>query len=302
MAVHSIRQSMDNSCCFRPLSDGSTRVIFEITRKCNLQCKHCMVPFENKYEPIEHERILKLMHELKENKVSKIMFTGGEPLLVEHIFDYIKIAIDNNIIVDLNSNLTLVDEQKAKLLKSIGITEITTSIDGDEFTHCSIRNNETSYKKTVSAIEFLVNEGISVDVVCTLMKLNYEKIEKVVQLCEKLGVSSITFSGLILKGRAQVSESITDLEKISTIINSLRKKFTIPIRTVRLLNDDFSICHKGMDMIGIDYLGNVHPCLQDKISSPLNIKEHTLKDCIDNVRKTLLHSPCACYKNNSNEF
>lgn len=295
MKLESERKSVDNSCCFRPLNDGSTRIIFEITRKCNLKCKHCMAPTVDKCTELSDERIKKLMSELTENNISKIMFTGGEPLLVDRIFDYIKMATDNKILVDLNTNLTLLDDIKAEKLKSSGIREVTTSIDGDEIIHCNIRNNKFSYQKTINAIKLLVNNDICVDVVCTVMKSNLHKLKEVVEVCNKLGVSSLTFSGLILEGRAQVEESLYDLQEIKKIIDNLRVTSKIPIRTVRMFNNDFSICHKGIDIIGIDYLGNVHPCLQDKIKDPLNINQHSLKDCIDNIRKKVKKCKCTCF-------
>lgn len=295
MKLESVRKSVDNSCCFRPLNDGSTRIIFEITRRCNLKCKHCMAPTIGKCTELSDERIKRLMNELSENNISKIMITGGEPLLVDNIFDYIKMATDNKILVDLNTNLTLLDEIKAEKLKDSGVREVTTSIDGDEIIHCNIRNNGFSYQKTINAIKLLVNKGISVDVVCTVMKTNLHKLKDVAEICNKLGVSSLTFSGLILEGRAQVEESVYDLQEVKKIIDNLRSTSKIPIRTVRMFNNDFSICHKGIDMIGIDYLGNIHPCLQDKIKNPLNINQHSLRECIDDIRNKMKKCKCTCF-------
>ena len=301
MSLCSVRKSIDNSCCFRPLIDGSKRVVLEITRNCNLRCKHCMAPFCENDEQIDHNRLVKLMQELSENNISKIMFTGGEPLLVDNIFNYIKIASQNNILVDINTNLTLLNKEMIQKMIECGVSEVTTSIDGDENIHCQIRNNKYSYNKTITSIKELISAGIKVDVVCTVMQTNKFKLKEVAEKCEELGVSSLTFSGLILEGRAEKSEGEYNLQEVMAVINNLRQQFKLPIRTVRLCNNDYSVCHKGMDMIGIDYLGNVHPCLQDKIENPLNIKNHSLKDCINNVLINLNQNPCSCYKPKKNK-
>lgn len=289
----SIRESIDNSCCFRPLSGGATRMIFEITRKCNLNCLHCMVPCDNgKAHELVHERLVRLMNELPENNISKIMFTGGEPLLVKNIIGYIKLASSHGLIVDLNSNLTLLDENLAQELSEAGITEVTTSLDGDEETHCRIRGNKDCFQKTLKGIELLRSKNINVDVVCMAIRSNIDKLSEVVSLTTNLGVSSITFSGLILDGRASRSELDIDFDKLKIEINDLRKKSGIPIRSVRLFNEDFSICHKGMDMVSVDYLGDIHPCLQSKMKNPMNIANCSLKEGIVHMRTYMPVGSC----------
>jgi MoaA/NifB/PqqE/SkfB family radical SAM enzyme len=232
------------------------------------------------------------MNELPENKVSKIMFTGGEPLLVNNIVEYIKIASSHGLIVDLNSNLTLLDEGSAEEISKVGIAEVTTSLDGDEETHCRIRGNKDCFKRTLKSIELLRNKSINVDIVCMVMKSNIEKLSEVVSLTTDLGVSSITFSGLILAGRASKSELDIDLVELKTKIHDLRKKSEIPIRTVRLFNDDFSTCHKGVDMVSVDYLGDIHPCLQSKMENPMNIASCSLKEGIAHMRANIPTGGC----------
>lgn len=289
----SLRESVDNACCFRPLSGGLTRMVFEITRKCNLNCIHCMVPCDyGKTEKLDQKRLVRLMNELPENNISKIMFTGGEPLLAENIVEYIKLASAQGIIVDLNSNLTLLDENLAEELLKAGIKEVTTSIDGDEETHCRIRGNKECFQKTLKGIELLRSKNIAVDIVCMAMKSNINKLSEVITLATNLEVSSITFSGLILAGRASKLEQNIDFDKLKTEISHLRATSKIPIRTVRLFNEDFSICHKGEDMISIDYLGDIHPCLQSKMKNPMNIADCSLKDGIAYMKANIPRRSC----------
>jgi len=200
--IQSIRAQEDNSCCFRELTGNAVRLIFEITRRCNLHCKHCMVSAGMEQSiGISHDRILCLMQELKENNISKIMFTGGEPLMVEHIVDYVRIAAGDGLMVDMNSNLTCATKTMIADLCNAGIREVTTSIDGSEATHCGIRGDKSCFRNTLRAIEEFTRKGVSVDVVCTLMDSNLHEAKSVLRLCESIGVDSLTFSGLIIDGR-----------------------------------------------------------------------------------------------------
>lgn len=285
--VRSVRAHEDNSCCFRALTGNAVRLIFEITRRCNLHCTHCMVSGSmNHPVGISHDRIMRLMRELKANNISKIMFTGGEPLLAEHIVDYVRAASDDGLVVDLNSNLTLATDAMIRALCVAGIREVTTSIDGSEATHCGIRGDKSCYRNTIRAIEGFTRRGVNVDVVCTLMDSNLHEAESVWQLCENIGVASLTFSGLIIDGRAQQGQATYTTGEVRRIIGALRERSKIPVRTVRLLNEDYSCCHKGIDMIGIAHDGSVHPCLQDKLQSSMNISDHTLAECMSFVRES----------------
>ena len=292
--AESVRESADNSCCFRRLSNGARRVILEVTRKCNLHCAHCMVPMDEA-EPsaFSPERLKRLMYELPENGISKVMITGGEPLLVPDIVSCIRIASEQNILVDLNSNLTLIDKKMARSLREAGLKEVTTSIDGTRETHCQIRGDLGCYDKTLRAIGYLLEEGISVDVVCTVMQQNCNELEDVARTACQVGVSSLTYSGLIPDGRARDKKYSVDYAKIRETIDRIRSESTIPIRTVRMYNFDYSNCHKGIDMVGIDYKGFVHPCLQDKMSDALNLNEHTLAECISYIDSHNNHI-CSC--------
>ena len=281
----SVRVSTNDACCFRPMDDGSMRLIFEVTRMCNLNCIHCMAPYEDNYRGLSYPRVIRLMHELKKNKISKIMFTGGEPLLNSHIYEYIRIAVQYGVVVDLNSNLTLLSQDKAKILIESGINEVTTSLDGDKDIHCSIRGDSECYDKTLNAISILCKNNVKVDIVCMVLNNNWRSLKTVVNIAEQIGASSITFSGLILRGRAKREQVVENMDKVKGIINDLKEKSKIPIRTVKLFSNDYTVCHKGVDILGIDYLGNIHPCLQFKMEKAINLENISLTQAIDYVSK-----------------
>ena len=291
----SIRISADNYCCFRPLNDNSTRMVFEITRHCNLNCIHCMAPSKKTDVQLTHERIKELMHELRFNNISKIMFTGGEPLLVNNLLEYVAIASSYGIIVDLNTNLTLLTNTMARRLKTAGVSEVTTSIDGDRDTHCKIRGDNECYDRTLKAISFLRSYNVKVDVVSMIMEATADKLNDVIETSKKLGVSSLTFSDLILKGNAREDQRVRDRQQVINKILILRNKTSFPIRTVKLVDSGFEMCHKGIDMVSIDYKGDVHPCLQSKVENPINIQNSSLKNALKHMRENISNTIGGCH-------
>lgn len=148
----------------------------ELTRKCNLRCKHCLNDSGTEIlNVLSQEKMMKLIKELADSGLQEVRFTGGEPLLFPKIIDIIKIAKDNGLFVSIGTNATLIDEELAKKLKDAGLKKAIVSIDGTEQKHDSIRGKGT-YQKTLKAIKLLEQEGIDVRINSVIMRSNMDDI------------------------------------------------------------------------------------------------------------------------------
>ena len=79
--------------------DKKPVVVWNMTRRCNLNCIHCYSDSRNRAYPGElaDDEARKFINDIAEFKAPVILFSGGEPLLHPHIFDYIKLASDLGI-------------------------------------------------------------------------------------------------------------------------------------------------------------------------------------------------------------
>lgn len=102
-------------------------LVFEITRKCNLKCEHCMCG-EPEDITMSKEIINKTIGQI--DRVKKIFLTGGEPMLEPDTVDYlVKNIIEKNIkLLAFNcvSNGTILNENGIKFINSLN--EIATYI------------------------------------------------------------------------------------------------------------------------------------------------------------------------------
>jgi len=293
----SIRLSEDNGCCFRKIKDKGVRIIWEITSCCNLNCVHCMAVNSN-IEQLDTEQCLNLIKQFRENDVKKVMITGGEPLVRKDIFTILEAISENGLHLDLNTNCTLIDESMVHKLKNCGLDEITTSLDGLEKLHDEFRGVKSSFKKTVNGIRLLLAKDIKVDVVCVPHKKNLEDISDLIDFLYNLGVSSLTFSGIIYNGRAKENQDSLkidqhDMDKLKSIIFEKREKYKseFPIRTVRLFKTEMKDeCHRAEDIVGIDAGGFVHPCLLYKFPrTPANsIAGNKLADILNQIKNIIM--------------
>lgn len=148
----------------------------EVTRKCNLFCKHCL---NNSGKELDNtlttEEIINLIKKLSNAGIQEIRFTGGEPLLHPDIFKLIQFADENGIRTSIGTNATLITEEIAKKLAKAGLKQAIVSIDGTETTHDSIRGNG-NFKRALEGIKNLQNNNILIRINSVLMKNNYKDI------------------------------------------------------------------------------------------------------------------------------
>ena len=97
---------------------------FQYNYKCNLKCEHCSVKrFQGKKNKRSFtiEDVKKLSQQADELGLARFVITGGEPLVFKD-FDELVAAIDSQkFYINCDTNGWLLDDEKAKHLKSIGI-------------------------------------------------------------------------------------------------------------------------------------------------------------------------------------
>ena len=180
-------------------------VVWEITQKCNLNCKHCSV-YAEKIEGNEFttEEALKVLDKLDEFGVPAINFSGGEALIRDDIFKLIKYANKKGIFVGVDSNGILITKENASRMKEAGVRYCRISLDGANFaTHDSFRGVKGAFDKTIDGIKNAVSEGIYVSVCATVVKQNYDEILDLIKLCQELKVNRFIVGSFIPVGKGK---------------------------------------------------------------------------------------------------
>ena len=170
------------------------KIEFEITSKCNLGCKHCMLKLSQK-EEMSKLQICGLIDEWVSNGLLELQLTGGEPLLRNDLLDIILYARKKGLKVLVSTNGTLITEEFSKQLSNTGAF-IEVSLDGScEFVHDSIRG-KGSFNKTITGIKMLKNYNNKVMLETVIQKGNYEDLENICALSYELGAYRHLFHSL----------------------------------------------------------------------------------------------------------
>lgn len=158
-------------------------VQFHLTNACNLRCKHC---YQGAYNPeyLSFENFKLILNKTKAffgdigEDFYRIGITGGEPLCVPGIVDYIKFA--NSIVktITLLTNGTLLTPKILEEFRSNNhFGAIQVSLEGPEEVNDIIRG-KGSFKRIRNAIRLIKDAGCFCMVSCTIAPYNFDKVDK----------------------------------------------------------------------------------------------------------------------------
>ena len=137
-------------------------VIVSVTSRCNLRCRMCDI-WKSKKKELTTEIWKRFIDDISAVGVKTIVFSGGEPLLRQDIFELIAYSREKKLNVCLTSNGTLIDNDIADKLLSSGIGVVNISLEGPSEVHNYLRGGG-SFEKAVAALEKLRQRGIETTV------------------------------------------------------------------------------------------------------------------------------------------
>lgn len=299
----SIRDYGDHACCFIEVKQG-VKVLWELTKLCNLRCAHCFLPQWSKQDKeLSTKQCVSVLDNLSKGtpEVTRIIFSGGEPLTRKDIPTLVQESIARNMYPTLITNGTLMTADIARQLSKAGLTEATISLDGARADVHDLQRGKGTFDKSVKAIGQLVDNGISVDISTVPTKHNIHNLLDLPRLCADLGCVSVTFNGWMIRENmrgtpSDLSPQPKDLSAFLSSIRKVGKEVGMPIQTSRLIpHTPLEKCQAGITMFGLDALGYWHPCLQLSIphSPRTNAQIVPFEEIQKRFKRTPKNPPCA---------
>ena len=178
-------------------------VIWNLIRRCNLNCIHCYSLSADTDFPgeLSTAEVFKVMDELKAARVPVLILSGGEPLLRPDIFDISARAKEQGFYVGLSSNGALIDTAVADRIAAIGYDYVGVSLDGIGAVHDRFRRQEGAFDASLAGIRLLLERGIKVGLRFTVTERNVESLPAMLDLMEREQVDKFYLSHLVYAGR-----------------------------------------------------------------------------------------------------
>lgn len=195
-------------------------VVWDSTKRCNLDCIHCGSEGDYKKE-LSTQEIKDILNQLAVSGVGNFQITGGEPLLREDIIEVLTYANKKGLNTSFATNGYHVDEDKAKSISEANVSLIQISIDGTKNVHNSIRKDTESFDKAVNAIKLLKDHSDSkISVATTVMPKNIDNLAQLKCMLISLNIDFWNIGIVMPVGKAKDNSSLfLSKEQFSYLMN-----------------------------------------------------------------------------------
>lgn len=266
-------------------------VAWELTRACNLACKHCRAQAQTKpgREELTTREARGFIDELSGFGSPILIFSGGEPLLREDVFELTDYANKRGLNCAMAVNGTLLSREISEKVKDTGVQRVSISLDGgDRESHDNFRGVPGVFDSSLRGISNLKQKGVSFQINTTVTLNNLDSLESILHIAEDLGADAWHIFLLVPTGRArEIRNEIISAQKYEQVLNwfyGLRKKTAMQLKATcapqyhrilrqRAREEGISVnyqnfgmdalsrgCLAGLNFCFISATGQVQPC------------------------------------------
>jgi len=217
-------------------------VIWELTRACQLKCLHCRADAQYTRDPRElsFKEGKNLIDQIYDMNNPILVFTGGDPLMREDIFDIAKYAVEKGVRVSMTPSATPnVTKEAIQKAKEVGLSRWAFSIDGPTAEiHDHFRGTAGSYDLTMERIKYLHELEIPIQINTVISRYNVEYLDEMAKMVEELNCVLWSVFFLVPTGRGQVSDMISPVEheKVLRWLYDLSKRVSFDIKTTEAMH------------------------------------------------------------------
>jgi radical SAM protein with 4Fe4S-binding SPASM domain len=270
-------------------------VVWNVTNRCNLRCKHCYIEAEDrKYQDeLSTEEAREMINDLAAMKVPVLLFSGGEPLIRQDIYELGQMAAEKGLRPVISTNGTLIDDAVARKIKKAGFQYVGISIDGAPATHDEFRNHPGAFADALRGIRACLNNGVKTGIRFTVNKYNQDDLPEIFEIIEREGIPRFCMYHLVYAGRGremadmdtsigekrdilelvsrktvELYEKGVEVEILTTdnhadgifLLNYIKEQQPERQEEIEQLLQMHGGCSAGTKFANIDPRGNVHPC------------------------------------------
>lgn len=212
-------------------------VIWEVTRACDLLCRHCRAVAQ----PLPHSRQLtteeglRLIDEIAGLGTRLLVFTGGDCAKREDLPILIRRGVEDGLQVSLSPSATpLVTDEVLARWKEAGAARIALSLDGaDAATHDAFRGVPGTFEMTLQVVEGVTKAGFTLQIGTTVSRFNLQQLPEIATRVAEMGAVLWNLFFLVPTGRARASDMITpeEHEAVFHWLATIREEAPFDIKT-----------------------------------------------------------------------
>ncbi|MCQ9205874.1 MAG: radical SAM protein [Omnitrophica bacterium] len=171
-----------------------------------MRCPHCRAQAEATRSPQEltGDEAKRFMREISAFAKPRLVFSGGEPLVREDIYELIAYASGLGLRPAVATNATMITKEVAQRLKKVKVEVAAVSIYGSNSSvHDEFCGHSGAFKATHLGIKNIKKAGISLQINTTLTKRNLSELEAMADFAHTQGASAYHVFFLVPTGRGR---------------------------------------------------------------------------------------------------
>ncbi|MFH0823825.1 MAG: SynChlorMet cassette radical SAM/SPASM protein ScmF [Pseudomonadota bacterium] len=210
-------------------------IYFYLTKGCNLRCRHCWIRPEYQGEGKTHPSLdpalfRRVLDQARPLGLASVKLTGGEPLIHPCIEDLLNEVLAGSLGLSVETNGTACTFDLARRMKACRHAHVAVSLDGtDRETHEWVRGVSGCFQETLAGIGRLVSVGFRPQIIMSVMRRNWDRLEEMVRLAESLGAGSVKFNVVQPTARGEElhrSAETLSIEELTTLGDFVEKELS----------------------------------------------------------------------------
>ncbi|MBF0483235.1 MAG: radical SAM protein [Candidatus Omnitrophica bacterium] len=269
-------------------------VLWDSTRRCNLNCEHCGAKDETYQSELSTKDLKKFIDDIARYRVEFFMATGGEPFLRNDLFEVFAHAKERKLHTGVATNGFFINEQNVSDVDRF-FESIMISIDGTREVHNKIRRNPQAFDKAMQALSLLKKKSRAyLTASTTITKSNVGDLQLLAKKIAELKPDQWRITSIMPIGNAAVDKALAldqkDFIFVLDFIKKNRKQFNIQVgenlgylgRYEREIKDGPFFCPVGYLTCCLGVEGNIRGCPEQPDNDFFH-EGNILKDTFENI-------------------
>lgn len=273
---------------------------FELTARCNLDCKMCYVHNQSNAEYLHKELATeqwkRIFDEAYENELLYASLSGGECLLRKDFKELYLHLWNKNVFVTVLTNGTLVNDDYVEFFKTYPPDMIQISLYGSsEDGYLSLAGHK-GFEKAISAISTLEEAGIDVRVAVTPSRYMKEDFINILNVCKEKGFHAVNTEIFLVPNRDDPSKDdyyLTDDEIVSLSIQRAELSHTLdpvectpePCGPMCKAPAKGLTCNAGNCLATVTWEGKMYPCFNAMIGDGVSLLEMSYAEAWEKTKQ-----------------
>ena len=249
---------------------------FELTARCNLDCKMCYVHTQDNAtalkEELSTEQWKRIFDEAYDMGLMYANLSGGECLIRKDFKELYLHLWNKRVMVSVLSNGILLNDEYVEFFKTYRPDMIQISLYGSSEERYVAVTGHKGFEKAFAAVSALKDAGIDVRVVSTPSKYMVDDFINILQMCEERDFF-VTENNLTLIPKRDDPESTNHYMSAEEMLclsikRAEMKKELVPVKNVPEAGGpmietrpDGLVCNAGSASALITYNGKMYPCI-----------------------------------------